>query len=66
MMPETNCNEGDVVVECYNDLRCYGYHVSCSVGSCAFDEPVTSQRAVFDAFYVFVTTKCRLCHAFKS
>ena len=36
-----------MVGECYNDMSCGDYPVSCSVCSCVLDEPVVWQRAVW-------------------
>ena len=61
LMPKTNFKGGDVVGECYNDLRCCDYPVSRSVCSCVLDKPVIWQRAVVTHFLVCVKTLCRLC-----
>ena len=49
-MPKTNFKGGDVVGECYNDLRCFDYPASRSVCSCVLDEPAIWQRAVVTHF----------------
>ena len=58
LMPKTNCKGGDVLGECYIDLRWCDYPVPPSVCSCVLDEPVFFATSSFDAVKVCVQTMC--------